>query len=165
MWFHAQDEPVNPVDAYQLAAREWSAADDPPRLAMHARPALGLQIVEYFAGSTEHLLATAHHGALTGSQCQRYRGKHDAGAGERERGNERNRQPVIAGSVRIEQYHRADDEVKLIDTSKLARVSQLAFYFAVEIANTVVKPKWNPDSYQLIVVEGKTPPATKRAGT
>ena len=55
------------------------------------------------------------------------------------------------------QYHRADDEVKLIDTSKLARVAQLGFYFAVEIANTVVRPKWNPDSYQLIVVEGKAP--------
>jgi Zn-dependent M28 family amino/carboxypeptidase len=61
------------------------------------------------------------------------------------------------------QYHRADDEVKLIDTSKLARVAQLGFYFAVDIANTPARPKWNPDSYQLIVVEGKTPPAVKKA--
>lgn len=63
------------------------------------------------------------------------------------------------------QYHRADDEVKLIDTSKLARVAQLGFYFGVEIANNPERPKWNPDSYQLIVVEGKTPPAVKKAGS
>ncbi len=61
-----------------------------------------------------------------------------------------------------DQYHRPDDEVRLIDTSKLARVAQLGFYFGVNIANTVARPKWNPDSYQLIVVEQKTPPATKR---
>lgn len=61
------------------------------------------------------------------------------------------------------QYHQPDDEVKLIDTSKLARVAQLGFYFAVRIANTVERPKWNPDSYQLIVVEGKTPPAVRKS--
>ncbi len=61
------------------------------------------------------------------------------------------------------QYHRPSDEVALIDTSKLARVAQLGFYFGVEIANTVTRPKWNPDSYQLIVVEQKSPPATRRA--
>lgn len=63
------------------------------------------------------------------------------------------------------QYHRANDEVGLIDTSKLARVAQLGFYFGVEIANTVTRPKWNPDSYQTIVVEGKVPSAIRRAGT
>ncbi len=62
------------------------------------------------------------------------------------------------------QYHRADDEVKLIDSSKLARVAQLGFYFGVEIANTVTRPKWNPESYQTIVVEGKAPPAVRKAG-
>lgn len=56
------------------------------------------------------------------------------------------------------QYHRADDEVKLINTSKLARVAQLAFYLGVEIANTTEKPVWNPASYQTIVVEQKVPP-------
>jgi hypothetical protein len=60
------------------------------------------------------------------------------------------------------QYHRPNDEVPLIDTSKLARVAQLGFYFGVNIANTVARPKWNPDSYQLIVVEQKTPPVTRR---
>ena len=34
------------------------------------------------------------------------------------------------------QYHQPDDEVRLIDTSKLARVAQLGFYLGVEIANT-----------------------------
>ena len=56
------------------------------------------------------------------------------------------------------QYHRADDEVKLINGSKLARVAQLAFYLGVEIANSTAKPQWNPASYQTIVVEHKVPP-------
>ncbi len=49
--------------------------------------------------------------------------------------------------------------MKLIDTSKLARVAQLAFYLGVEIANTTARPQWNPASYQTIVVEQKMPPA------
>ncbi len=56
------------------------------------------------------------------------------------------------------QYHRADDEVKLINTSKLSRVAQMAFYLGIEIANTTAKPQWNPASYQTIVVEQKVPP-------
>jgi hypothetical protein len=61
-----------------------------------------------------------------------------------------------------DQYHQADDEVKLIDTSKLSRVAQLAFYLGVEIANTDAKPQWNPDSYQTIVVKQQVPPAVKK---
>jgi hypothetical protein len=57
-----------------------------------------------------------------------------------------------------DQYHKADDEVRLIDGSKLARVAQLAFYLGVEIANTTARPAWNPASYQTIVVEQKVPP-------
>lgn len=60
------------------------------------------------------------------------------------------------------QYHQPDDEVRLIDTSKLARVAQLGFFLGVEIANTVERPKWNPASYQTIVVEQKVPAVTKR---
>jgi hypothetical protein len=56
------------------------------------------------------------------------------------------------------QYHRADDEIKLTDASKLSRVTQLAFYLGVEIANSTEKPQWNPASYQTIVVEHKAPP-------
>jgi hypothetical protein len=60
------------------------------------------------------------------------------------------------------QYHQPDDEVRLIDTSKLARVAQLGFFLGVEIANTPERPKWNPASYQTIVVEQKVPAVTKR---
>ena len=42
------------------------------------------------------------------------------------------------------QYHQPDDEVRLIDTSKLARVAQLGFYLGVKIAQTDQRPKWNP---------------------
>lgn len=39
------------------------------------------------------------------------------------------------------QYHRADDEVGLVNTGKLVSVTQLAFYLGVEIANTVPRPQ------------------------
>jgi hypothetical protein len=61
-----------------------------------------------------------------------------------------------------DQYHRADDEVKLIDTSKLSRVAQLAFYLGVDIANTTTKPQWNPESYQTIVVKQQVPAPVKK---
>jgi hypothetical protein len=60
------------------------------------------------------------------------------------------------------QYHQPDDEVRLIDTSKLSRVAQLGFFLGVEIANRVERPKWNPASYQTIVVEQRVPPVTSR---
>ncbi len=56
------------------------------------------------------------------------------------------------------QYHQADDEVRLIDTSKLSRVAQLGFYLGVELANTTERPKWNPASYEIVVVQQKVPP-------
>ena len=60
------------------------------------------------------------------------------------------------------QYHQADDEVRLIDTSKLARVAQLGFFLGIQIAETEQRPKWNPVSYQTIVVEQKVPAPVKR---
>jgi Zn-dependent M28 family amino/carboxypeptidase len=60
------------------------------------------------------------------------------------------------------QYHQPDDEVKLIDTSKLSRVAQLAFYLGIDIANTPARPRWNPESYQAIVVEQKVPTPVKK---
>ena len=39
------------------------------------------------------------------------------------------------------QYHRADDEVPLVNAGKLVRVAQLAFHLGVEIANTTVRPQ------------------------
>lgn len=49
------------------------------------------------------------------------------------------------------QYHRADDHVELIDEDKLSRVSKIGFYLGAEIANTVTRPAWNPESYKEIV--------------
>ncbi len=60
------------------------------------------------------------------------------------------------------QYHQPDDEVRLIDTSKLTRVAQLGFFLGLQIANTTDRPKWNPASYQTIVVEQKVPAVVKR---
>ena len=60
------------------------------------------------------------------------------------------------------QYHQPDDEVRLIDTSKLARVAQLGFYLGIEIANTVQRPAWNPASYEIVVKQQKAPPVTRR---
>ncbi len=50
-----------------------------------------------------------------------------------------------------DQYHRSDDEVGLINTDKLSRVAKVAFYLGAEIANTVQRPQWNPESYKEIV--------------
>ncbi|HEX3928969.1 MAG TPA: M28 family peptidase [Gemmatimonadales bacterium] len=58
------------------------------------------------------------------------------------------------------QYHQADDEVRLSDTSKLARVATLGFYLGMDIATTTQRPKWNPQSYQTIVVDQLPPPIT-----
>jgi hypothetical protein len=55
------------------------------------------------------------------------------------------------------QYHQPDDEVRLIDTSKLARVAQLAFYLGITVADTMPRPRWNPESYQKIVVDQQIP--------
>jgi hypothetical protein len=52
--------------------------------------------------------------------------------------------------------------VRLIDTSKLARVAQLGFFLGIQIAETEQRPKWNPLSYQTIVVEQKVPVVPKK---
>jgi len=44
------------------------------------------------------------------------------------------------------EYHRADDEVALVNTGKLVRVAQLAFYLGIEVANTVARPQMYPTS-------------------
>ncbi len=56
------------------------------------------------------------------------------------------------------QYHRPSDEVHLIDGSKLARVAQLSFYFAADLASAPARPVWNPESYDIIVTQQRTPP-------
>ena len=53
-----------------------------------------------------------------------------------------------------EDYHQPSDEVELIDTEKATRISKMIFYLGNEVANNPMRPEWNPDSYQEIVVEG-----------
>lgn len=52
-----------------------------------------------------------------------------------------------------DQYHRVADHVDLIDTDKLSRVAQIAFYFGAEVANTVERPTWDPAAYEKFVVK------------
>ncbi len=63
------------------------------------------------------------------------------------------------------QYHRPSDEVALIDGSKLARVAQLSFYFAADLASAAARPVWNPESYDIIVTQQRTPPVAPRPAT
>ncbi len=53
-----------------------------------------------------------------------------------------------------EDYHQPSDSPDKIGTDKHARITRLLFYLGQEIANTPERPKWNPDSYQKIVVGG-----------
>jgi hypothetical protein len=50
-----------------------------------------------------------------------------------------------------EDYHRPSDEADKIDAEKESRIVKLIFYLGLEIANAAARPKWNPDSYRLIV--------------
>ncbi len=54
------------------------------------------------------------------------------------------------------QYHRADDEVSLVNAGKLVSVAQLAFYLGVEIANTVARPR-SIHLHRLAIVAGQSP--------
>lgn len=51
------------------------------------------------------------------------------------------------------QYHRADDEVQLVNASKLVNVAQLAFYLGIEIANATARPQQIHTSQQGFRVE------------
>lgn len=55
------------------------------------------------------------------------------------------------------QYHRPNDEIELINFSKLTRVARLGLYFAMGIANNVARPVWNPESYDIIVTQQRVP--------
>lgn len=58
------------------------------------------------------------------------------------------------------QYHRANDEVTVINTGKLTSVAQLAFYLGIEVANTTSRPQMYPTSRQALAAEPKAPPGT-----
>ena len=48
-------------------------------------------------------------------------------------------------------YHEPSDEPAAIDAEKESRIVKLVFYLGLEVANTVERPKWNPESYRRIV--------------
>jgi len=48
-------------------------------------------------------------------------------------------------------YHQVSDSPDKIDAEKESRVARLIFYLGVDVANSVERPKWNPDSYKRIV--------------
>jgi Zn-dependent M28 family amino/carboxypeptidase len=50
-------------------------------------------------------------------------------------------------------YHRVTDAPAALDADKVARFARLAYYVGLDIANTALRPKWNPDSYKQIVTE------------
>jgi Zn-dependent M28 family amino/carboxypeptidase len=54
-----------------------------------------------------------------------------------------------------EDYHRPSDHPDRIDAEKQARLTRLIFYLGLEVANAPEKPKWNPESYERIVTEGR----------
>ena len=49
-----------------------------------------------------------------------------------------------------EQYHRPSDEANLIDNDKIARIAQLLFQFALELANAPEKPQWTPEGQDAV---------------
>jgi len=48
-------------------------------------------------------------------------------------------------------YHQPSDSPDKIDAEKEARIVRLVFYLGLDVANSVERPKWNPDSYKRIV--------------
>ena len=50
-------------------------------------------------------------------------------------------------------YHRVTDAPAVLDADKVARYARLAYYVGLDIANSAMRPKWNPDSYKQIVTQ------------
>jgi hypothetical protein len=48
-------------------------------------------------------------------------------------------------------YHAVTDSPDKIDAEKESRVLQFMFYVALEVANGPERPKWKPESYEMIV--------------
>jgi Zn-dependent M28 family amino/carboxypeptidase len=48
-------------------------------------------------------------------------------------------------------YHQPSDSPDKIDSEKESRILRLLFYLGQDVANTTVRPKWNPESYRQIV--------------
>jgi Peptidase family M28 len=50
-------------------------------------------------------------------------------------------------------YHEVTDSPEKIDTDKMSRILQLLFYLGQDVANSPNRPKWNPESYDKIVIK------------
>ena len=50
-------------------------------------------------------------------------------------------------------YHQVSDSPDKIDTDKMSRILQLLFYLGQDVANNPSRPKWNPESYEKIVIK------------
>jgi hypothetical protein len=48
-------------------------------------------------------------------------------------------------------YHRVTDAPAALDADKVARYARLAYFLGMDLANSAVRPKWNPESYKQIV--------------
>jgi len=48
-------------------------------------------------------------------------------------------------------YHRVTDAPAALDADKVARYTRLAYFLGMDLANSAVRPKWNPESYRQIV--------------
>jgi hypothetical protein len=54
-------------------------------------------------------------------------------------------------------YHQVTDSPEKINSEKESRILKLLYYLGDEIANTPQRPRWDPDSYRLIVEEPAIP--------
>jgi hypothetical protein len=54
-------------------------------------------------------------------------------------------------------YHRVTDAPAALDADKVARYARLAYFLGMDVANSAVRPKWNPESYRQIVTGTQTP--------
>src|SRR5574340_639059 len=83
---HVEDQVVPRAHPHRAAALQRHAAAHPPLLAVDARPAFVLHVVEDFAGRADQFLGAGHHGAP--ARAQRHAGdekaEQRAGCGDRE---------------------------------------------------------------------------------
>jgi hypothetical protein len=54
-------------------------------------------------------------------------------------------------------YHQVTDSPEKIDSEKESRILKLLYYLGEEIANAPQRPRWDPESYRLIVEEPAIP--------
>src|SRR4029079_10276015 len=85
--FHVQHQSVDRRHAHLLAGLERRPALHAPRLALHARPAFALEILQHLAGRADQRLAPAHHRPPPPAQREGAQADDDGGAPHREGGD------------------------------------------------------------------------------